>query len=47
MVYEIACSSPVSINVLVKLSVFDIPMDKEELTAHCLAETRTKLGSWS
>ena len=41
-VREVASLSPVSANALMKLSVLEIPLDKE-LTANCLIETRTKL----
>ena len=39
---EVASSSPVSTNTLMKLSVLEIPLNKE-LTTNCLSETRTKL----
>ena len=41
-VREVASSSPVSTNALVKLMLLEITLDKE-LTANCLVETRTKL----
>ena len=41
-VREVASSSPVSTNSLVKLSVFEMHLDLE-LTANYLVETRTKL----
>ena len=41
-VREVSCPSPARSNALVKLSVLEIPLDRE-LTANCLVETRTKL----
>ena len=44
MVWEVASSSPVSTNALVRSSVLEIPLDKELTgTANCLVETRAKL----
>ena len=41
-VLDAGCSSsPVSTNALVKMSVIEIPLDKE-LTVNCLAETHKK-----